>query len=364
MRARPILAVLTLAAAVAVLCAAPHPLPAAAASASPAAQAVGPMSTIESGVPWTADNGSNGLLKIVQAHTPSLLRVDGLTYMLGNDWSSGNGFSGVGCYVSSGLDHWQYRGVALAADSRIPDLAPGGIVQRPRVIYNAATRTYVMWMHIDSSDYTESRVGVAVSSSPCGPYRYLRSFRPLGHPSRDIGLFQDDDGSAYLLSADHSVRGLRIDRLSPDYTRVVRAGRQHGGSVNVLRATPRRPIEAPALVKVDGTYWLFGSHPTGYRENDNVTMSASRLDGSWSCSQLFAESGSRTDDSQTDGILVVDGTRKTTVVYLGDRWCKNALPSSTHVWLPLDFSSGCPHLSVWSRWAINMSTGVWSGLAP
>ena len=28
-----------------------------------------------------------------------------------------------------------------------------------------------------------------------GDYQYLKSFRPLGHESRDIGQFMDDDGS-------------------------------------------------------------------------------------------------------------------------------------------------------------------------
>lgn len=63
-------------------------------------------------------------------------------------------------------------------------------------------------MHIDSSSYGEAKVGVATGDSVCGTYEYLGSWQPLGHQSRDIGLFQDDDGSAYLLTEDvrfHSV---------------------------------------------------------------------------------------------------------------------------------------------------------------
>ena len=30
------------------------------------------------------------------------------------------------------------------------------------------------------------------------------SFQPLGHQSRDIGLYKDDNGTAYLLSEDVS----------------------------------------------------------------------------------------------------------------------------------------------------------------
>lgn len=30
-----------------------------------------------------------------------------------------------------------------------PDLAPSGIVERPRVLHHAASRRFIMWLHID-----------------------------------------------------------------------------------------------------------------------------------------------------------------------------------------------------------------------
>lgn len=59
-------------------------------------------------------------------------------------------------------------------------------------------------MHIDNTDYSEAKVGVATGDTVCGSYEYLGSWQPLGHQSRDMGLFQDDDGTAYLLSEDVS----------------------------------------------------------------------------------------------------------------------------------------------------------------
>jgi hypothetical protein len=70
-----------------------------------------------------------------------------------------------------------------------------------KVIQNSSGK-WVMWMHIDSSNYGEAKVGVATSDSICGTYTYLRSFQPLGFQSRDMGLFKDTDGSGYLLSED------------------------------------------------------------------------------------------------------------------------------------------------------------------
>lgn len=45
-------------------------------------------------------------------------------------------------------------------------------MERPKVIYNDNTGQYVMYLHIDSSNYGEAKVGVATSSSVCGTYSY------------------------------------------------------------------------------------------------------------------------------------------------------------------------------------------------
>jgi hypothetical protein len=82
------------------------------------------------------------------------------------------------------------------------DLGPNRVVERPKVIFNALTRKYVLYMHIDSSNYKDAKVGVATSDTVCGRYQYHGSYRPMGKQSRDMGLFQETDGSAYLLSED------------------------------------------------------------------------------------------------------------------------------------------------------------------
>src|SRR5205807_3694591 len=141
--------------------------------------------------------------------------------------------------------------------------------ERPKVLYNSSTATYVMYLHIDSSSYGEAKVGVATSATPCGPYSYHNSFQPLGQQSRDIGLFQDSDGSGYLLSEDRA-NGLRIDKLSADYLSVT-------GSVALFA-----DYEAPAMVRIGGTYYLLASHLSGWSANDNVYATATSLSGAWS----------------------------------------------------------------------------------
>ena len=100
---------------------------------------------------------------------------------------------------------WAYVG-ALLSRTASGDLGPNRVVERPKVIYNAATKKYVLWLHIDSSNYGDAKVGVATSDTVCGRYTYISSWRPLGFESRDIGLYVDDDQKGYLLTEDVSSR--------------------------------------------------------------------------------------------------------------------------------------------------------------
>ena len=102
---------------------------------------------------------------------------------------------GVSCYSSRDLVNWKNEGTVLPVSrSEASDLHPSKVVERPKVIFNERTVRYVMWLHIDSEDYTAARTGVAVSDSPAGPYEYLGSFRPNRQESRDMTVFKDEDG--------------------------------------------------------------------------------------------------------------------------------------------------------------------------
>lgn len=121
--------------------------------------------------------------------------------MIGEDKTQGTFFHNINAYSSTNLVEWTWEG-ALLTRGTDGDLGPERIVERPKVVYNAHTDTYVMYMHIDNVDYSEARVGVATCKTVVGSYEYKGSFRPLDCESRDIGLFKDDDGSAYLLAED------------------------------------------------------------------------------------------------------------------------------------------------------------------
>jgi hypothetical protein len=293
---------------------------------------------------WKDNNGT-----LIQAHGGGITKVGSTYYWFGEDKTgeaSGSAFfQNVPCYSSTDLAHWTFVSNVLKKQAS-GDLGPNRIIERPKVIYNSTTNQYVMYMHVDNASYGEAKVGVATSSSICGNYSYRGSFQPLGFQSRDMGLFKDDNGTAYLLSEDRA-HGLRIDKLSADYLSVVSA---------VVVLTPNH--EAPAMFKLNGRYYLLGSHLTGWATNDNEYTTATSLSGPWSGWSTFAPAGSHTFNSQTTFVLQITGSQGTTFMYMGDRWNANNLGSSQYIWLPLQVSG--THVSmIWhNTWTIDTVTGL------
>ena len=59
------------------------------------------------------------------------------------------------------------------------DIVQGCVMERPKVIYNEKTKKFVMWFHLElkGKGYAAARSAVAVSDSPTGPFKYIRSER-------------------------------------------------------------------------------------------------------------------------------------------------------------------------------------------
>lgn len=304
------------------------------------------VSTIVPGAAWSDQNG-----KLDQLRAVGTIMKDpggsGTYYAWGEDMTNGLVYSGETCYSSTDLVNWNRNGNALSLQAS-GDLGPNRAVGRPSVLYNATTHKYVMWLHIDTAHtYSQALVGVAESSTPCGPYTYLGSFSPLGQQSRDINVFQDTDGTAYLLSEDRA-NGLRIDKLSSDYESV-------DSSVAILS-----DHEAPAMVKVGGTYYLFASHLSSLAPNDNQYTTATSLSGPWTPWQNLAPTGVNTFDSQISSVATIAGSAGTTYMFVGDRWDDNDLYDSSAIWLPLSISGGTASLSWVPSWSLDVAAGTWS----
>ncbi|MER6690855.1 RICIN domain-containing protein [Streptomyces minutiscleroticus] len=267
----------------------------------------------------------------VHAHGGGVLKVGAYYYWFGEHRNADNTFRYVDAYRSTDLKNWEFRNHVLT-QSGAAELASAGI-ERPKVMYNAATGKFVMWMHKENgTDYGEARAAVAVSDTVDGNYTWRGSFRPLGqHMSRDITVFTDTDGTGYMVSAARENYDLHIYRLTADYT---------GIASLVANPWPGGHREAPALFKRNGVYFMLTSGATGWSPNQQQYATATSPAGPWTAMANVGDSTAY--GSQTAYVLPVQGTSGTSYLYLGDRWGNSfggTVNDSRHVWLPLSFPS-------------------------
>ncbi|MEV7865772.1 RICIN domain-containing protein [Streptomyces sp. NPDC088124] len=285
--------------------------------------AAGPVSVTNGG--QFTDTGG----QLVHAHGGGVIKVGSWYYWFGENRNADNTFRYVSAYRSADLKTWEFRRHVLT-QATDPELAAANI-ERPKVVYNAATGRFVMWMHKESAtDYSQARAAVATSATVDGDYAWKGSFRPLGtHMSRDITVFTDTDGTGYMVSAARENYDLQIYRLTSDYTAVESL---------VANPWPGGHREAPALFKRGGVYFMLTSGATGWNPNQQQYATATSLAGPWSAMRNVGDSTAY--NSQTAYVLPLQGTSGTSYLYLGDRWGNSfgqKVNDSRYVWLPLAF---------------------------
>lgn len=325
----------------------------------------------------------------VNAHGGGVLFHDGVYYWYGEN-KSGRTFlpdsnkswggtrvdvTGVSCYSSTNLYDWKNEGLVLKPVPTDPthDLYPSKVVERPKVIFNGTTKQFVMWMHIDSANYAAARAGVAVSAGPTGPFKYLGSFRPnagvwpenataedkvpgksnrlardfeKGQMARDMALFVDDDGRAYHFYSSEENPTLHVSLLTPDYLRP--AGRYR-------RIFVGRSMEAPAVFKRNGKYYLIASGCTAWDPNPARSAVADSPWGPWQelGNPCVGQDADTTFRSQSTFVLPVPGSEPA-FIFMADRWNQWDLADSRYVWLPLEFTGeGKPVLRCRERWSLS-----------
>jgi len=303
--------------------------------------------TFTPGELWPDNRGQH-----IQAHGGGILKVGDTYYWFGEDrgFTNARGLRCVGCYSSTNLAQWTFRNQVLK--TRNPEnFGRGWVLERPKVFYNAKTKKFVMYMHIDGAlpgeggGYKLARVGVATCDTVDGDYQYLKSFRPLGHESRDIGQFIDDDGSAYLIFEDRPF-GFRIAKLSDDYLSVEKE----------ICLIPEH-MEGGALVHYNGLYYVLGSELTGWRANPNKYATAKSLAGPWSEFKDIAPPEKNTYGSQSTMLLKIVGTKTTSVIFMGDIWRPETQWDSRYLWMPLEIGGGKMSLPAPHKWSLDIATG-------
>lgn len=310
---------------------------------------------IVSGARWCDDKGN-----AINAHGGGVLFFEGKYYWYGeykNDSTYWNPnvpnwecyrteAGGVSCYSSSDLQKWHFEGIVLKPEmnDKTSDLHPSNVLERPKVVYNEKTRQFVMWLHVDSDDYGKACAGVAVCDRPNGIFRYLGSLRPNNAMSRDMTLFKDEDGKAYLFSSSENNGTLHISSLTDDY--LAPSGKFTRNFENLSR-------EAPAVCKRNGKYYMITSGCTGWSPNEAMYAVADSVMGPWKLvsNPCVGPDAEKTFYAQSTHILKVDGLNDFYIAMF-DRWEKKNLVDSRYIWLPVCFKGDAMNIPWKDAWSL------------
>jgi hypothetical protein len=284
----------------------------------------------------------------IQAHGGGILAHEGVYYWYGEDRTPG-GDGAASCYSSTNLYDWKREGVALTRAEVTNVCGRRTFVERPKVLYNAATGKFVMWMHAEQGRYRYARAGVAVSDAATGPFHFLRAIRPVtqdvdfsdtdpceqkqfGGTFRDMNVFQDDDGAAYVFYASEDNWTMYVARLNRDFTGPETPEVEGRTWARML---VREMREAPAPFKFHGKYYLITSACTGWKPNAAGVAVADNILGPWKLlgNPCRGPDAQTTFGAQSTQVLPAPGGRDG-FIFMADRWQPANLPHSTYVWLP------------------------------
>ena len=295
---------------------------------------------MKNGQIWQDTDGND-----IQAHGGCIINHDGVYYWYGEHKGADNKMSrfvsgqtvsrvdviGISCYSSTDLLNWKYEGLVLEAEKEDEShpLHTSKVVERPKVIYNEKTGKFVLWMHVDRADYSYAGVGVAVADSPKGPFTFLHAKVPNKQDSRDMTIYKDRDGTAYLFHSKDRNKTLNIARLTEEYTDV------DGFYVSVLVDQER---EAPAIFEKDGVYYMISSGCTSWDPNAALYATCHSLLGKWKLIDNPCEgpNARKTFFGQSSYIFEADGR----FFLMLDHWCPDNLKKSGYSILPITLEEG------------------------
>ncbi len=326
--------------------------------------------------------------ELIQAHGGQITKWGDTYYWYGEDKTDGYQPRGVHLYTSKDLYNWEDQGLVLKTmeDIRQMDTDPyfnqlygalteeerqevfrhisfhSSVLERPKVLYNEKTQKYVLWFHADSGDYGKAMAGVAVADKPEGPFQFLQASRLHSSEAftgsekgmaRDMNVFQDEDGTAYILYASEDNKSLYISRLNEAYTDLdVREGAVEG--VDFTRNMPDSWREAPAMFRYQDKYYLMTSGCTGWTPNEAIYYMADTPLGPWKemGNPCVGNEREVTFRTQSTCIFPVDA-KNGKFIYMGDRWTPDDIGDSRYVWLPVEFGYDFTmSLSAKSNWTL------------
>ena len=273
---------------------------------------------IRPGRVWHDTNGDR-----IQAHGGSMHHENGTFYWYGENKErttpgSGIWHWGVRCYSSTDLYHWDDLGLIIPPDVDDPasPLHPAQMMDRPHIIYNAATERYVCWLKVMGEGDTQTNT-VLTAPSLLGPYEIEKAwYHPLGMNAGDFDLVVDEtDGRAYFyFERVHSE--LICADLTDDYTDVT-------GTFTSHFPHPHPPFvrEAPAHFARDGRHYLITSGTTWYFPNPSEVAVADGYHGPWTVlGDPHPDDASRTSFRSQISCVFRHPDKQDLYVAMADRW--------------------------------------------
>ena len=341
----------------------------------------------------------------IQAHGGQIQKLGSKYYWIGEDKTNDyKPCPGIHMYSSSDLYNWDDEGLVLKTMKSESDLSEeyfaklygdlpyeeqyaiyedlwqgdgndGCVIERPKMLYNKNTNKYIIWFHADGttpsskgqSNYAKAKAGIAISESPVGPFKLLgtyllvnddkydHSWDKIGGHVRDMNLFQDDDGTAYVIYSSDGNTNTYIVKLNNDYTNISRSdsGSPIEGTDYIVTFV-QNSREAPALFKYNNKYYMITSGCTGWSPNPAQYAISDKVLGEWKIvgNPCTDDGSSTTYDTQSTCAYKVDEGK---YIYMGDRWFSNNLRDSRYVWLPIEFDiDGFIYIRKYSNWDLNI----------
>ncbi|KAH9845611.1 Glycoside hydrolase, family 43 [Teratosphaeria destructans] len=233
---------------------------------------------------------------------------------------------------STSTDGYTFTGDAVVLDSQTvcASIQEPCHLERTTFLKHPTTGEVVMWAHLENNrNYGLGQAASAHGTPGKGPWTFVGSSRPLGHDSRDSAFFADDDAqhSAYFLSATNVNTDLNVYKLSQDWTKIE-------SLVTTIAKGQHR--EAPSLIKVDGSYYLFTSPAAGWYPSTAGYMSSNDIASGWSDVRNIGNVA--TWAAQSGGVRKVGDQ----YLMLADRWSANwapSLPPNREYALPVTFGA-------------------------
>lgn len=346
---------------------------------------------------WLDTDGNH-----INAHGGNIIKYEGRYYWYGENRPEQGGTTdaGISAYSSTDLKTWQNEGVVLSvSEEEGSDIERGCIMERPKVVYNEKTGTFVMLFHLElkGRGYEAARVAFAVSDSPIGPFEFIRSQRmhanlwPINMTEEEIALaksykpeeWNDNWWSPEWMKATRDGvylwRDIEVGQMSRDQTVYVEDGKayhitssQENSTLVISELTddfleytgkyarmiPGGHNEAPVIFKHDGRYWLICSGCTGWAPNDARLFTSTDLWGPWTqignpcvdengrgCLDLGAE---KTFGAQGTYCLQLESGE---YIFMADIWKPDNLRNSLHLWLPIRYKEdGTPYIQWEDSW--------------